>query len=599
MKAKSPFLQSEMNTCIILGLFLLNLWFPSFGVELQDTSYANSLTLEAYKKARINSELSINKAHKALSLSKTILYQKGIADASLALGAAYLARYNPGDSATFYYHQALDLYTQLKDLSGLARTCYGLSYVYNLKSSPKQAIDFGNKSVEYFEKAGRQKEVISALEAVIYLEKQAGNYEKALELSDKAIEIAHLANDTLQWANAINNKGNVLNDMFLFNPAIDAYFEAFKLWELTNDTPGLGIAYGSIANAYFFEGDYRKSLEYNFKKLPITKNAGNIWETNKTMNNIALSYSQLNNHDSALFYMRKRLELAKNLNYPEGVANCYNNMASAFLKTGKNDSSLFYSSESVSIAERINSPNLAKYELNKAMALEKQKKYNAALTIARKAYNQAKEKNDNHTVKDAAFLLNSIYYHLDQRDLAYSYLTEYLKLNDSITNMEYMRKVTRLDIQHEYETKQRKAQYEMDLLAKNNQLKTERLRKIRIVLLAILLLSIAGACISFLIIKNKNYRIEQMKLEIRNYLLKFEQRKPEENNKNQMEVLIEKYGLTQREAEIMKLISTGIGNEEIANKLFVSKNTVKFHIKNIFIKLDVKNRIQAIHKSAI
>jgi LuxR family maltose regulon positive regulatory protein len=48
----------------------------------------------------------------------------------------------------------------------------------------------------------------------------------------------------------------------------------------------------------------------------------------------------------------------------------------------------------------------------------------------------------------------------------------------------------------------------------------------------------------------------------------------------------------------MKLIATGIGNEEIAEKLFVSKNTVKFHIKNIFIKLDVRNRVQALQKMA-
>ncbi|HHE40131.1 MAG TPA: LuxR family transcriptional regulator, partial [Candidatus Cloacimonetes bacterium] len=54
--------------------------------------------------------------------------------------------------------------------------------------------------------------------------------------------------------------------------------------------------------------------------------------------------------------------------------------------------------------------------------------------------------------------------------------------------------------------------------------------------------------------------------------------------------------LTQREAEIMELIETGIGNEEIAEKLFVSRNTIKFHIKNIFIKLDVRNRVQALHK---
>ncbi len=587
----------QKYTGILTVLFSI-FYFNALANEI-DTTIIDSLTREAYRIARANTEWSISNAHRALNASKSIPYQKGIADASLALGAAYLAKYNPNDSADFYYHQALDHYSRLNDFTGQARASYGLSYVYNFKSNTAKAEEFGNRSVEYFRKAGNTKEEVAALGTVIYLAKQADNYVKAMELSDSAILIARSIKDTLQWANALNNKGNVLKDMFLFSPAIDAYFEAFNLWKLVNDISGLAIAYGSIANAYFFEGDFRKSLEYNFRKLPLTKKAGNDWETNKTINNIAMAYSNLGQHDSALFYMRENLILAKNLNYPEGVANSYNNMASTFLKTENTDSTLFYSSEAVSIAEKINSPNLAKYELNKAMALEKQKKYNAALAIARKAYSQAKEKNDNHTVRDASFLLNDIYFHLGQRDMAYPYLMEYIKLNDSITNMDYMRKVTRLDIQHEYETKQRESQYEIDILAKNNQLKTERLRKIWIVLAGLLLLSISGAGISFLIIKNKNHHIEQMKLEIRNYLLKSGVEDSGGSNENHAKILVEKYGLTPREAEVMELISTGIKNEEIASKLFVSTNTVKFHIKNIFIKLDVKNRVQAMQKSAL
>lgn len=583
--------------CLIFTLFLFLI--STALKSATDTTSINSLTKLAYSQARKDADQSIYNAHKALSEAQKTAYGKGIADAQLALGSAYLAKFNPNDSATYYYHRALTIYKQSGDYTGLGRVCYGLAYLYNFQNSTEKAKEYGNLSVEYFEKAGKLKEVVSALAAVVYLEKQAGNFEKAVEWSDKAIKMARSIKDTAQWANALNNKGNVLKEMFLLNPAIDAYFEAFKLWELANDTSGLAIAYGSIANAYFFEGDFKKSLEYNFRKLPVTKRTGNNWETSKTMNNIALAYSNLGQQDSALLYMRKNLKLVKNLNYPEGVANCYNNLASTFLKTPHSDSSLFYSSEAVSIAKKINSPKLAEYELNKAMALEKQKKYNPALTIARNAYNQAKEKNDNHTVRDASFLLNDIYYHLDQRDLAYSFLTEYLKLNDSITNMEYMRKVTRLDIQHEYETKQRKAQYEIDLLAKNSQLKTERLKNIRIVLIFLLLLSIAGAIISLLIIKNKTHSIEQMKLEIQNYLLKSHAEDLRGSNENHSKILVEKYGLTPREAEVMELISTGIKNEEIADKLFVSKNTVKFHIKNIFIKLDVKNRVQAMQKSAL
>ncbi|WP_457611407.1 helix-turn-helix transcriptional regulator [Lutibacter sp.] len=43
-------------------------------------------------------------------------------------------------------------------------------------------------------------------------------------------------------------------------------------------------------------------------------------------------------------------------------------------------------------------------------------------------------------------------------------------------------------------------------------------------------------------------------------------------------------------------MSEGLSNDEISEKMFVSNNTIKTHIKNIYAKLDVKNRIQAIKK---
>lgn len=60
---------------------------------------------------------------------------------------------------------------------------------------------------------------------------------------------------------------------------------------------------------------------------------------------------------------------------------------------------------------------------------------------------------------------------------------------------------------------------------------------------------------------------------------------------------IEKYGLTSREAEVLTYISQGMKNQEIANKMFVSLSTVKTHTMSIFIKLDVRNRIEAARKT--
>lgn len=51
--------------------------------------------------------------------------------------------------------------------------------------------------------------------------------------------------------------------------------------------------------------------------------------------------------------------------------------------------------------------------------------------------------------------------------------------------------------------------------------------------------------------------------------------------------------LTEREVEVLELIGQGMGNREIAEKLFLSEKTVKTHVANILQKLRVKSRTQA------
>lgn len=53
-------------------------------------------------------------------------------------------------------------------------------------------------------------------------------------------------------------------------------------------------------------------------------------------------------------------------------------------------------------------------------------------------------------------------------------------------------------------------------------------------------------------------------------------------------------GITRRELEILELIAQGMSNREIAEKLFVSENTVKTHSSRIFDKLGARRRTQAV-----
>lgn len=58
-------------------------------------------------------------------------------------------------------------------------------------------------------------------------------------------------------------------------------------------------------------------------------------------------------------------------------------------------------------------------------------------------------------------------------------------------------------------------------------------------------------------------------------------------------ILIQK-GLSNREGEISYLTSVGLSNKEIALQLFLTEKTVKFHLTNIYKKMNVKSRAQLI-----
>ena len=56
-------------------------------------------------------------------------------------------------------------------------------------------------------------------------------------------------------------------------------------------------------------------------------------------------------------------------------------------------------------------------------------------------------------------------------------------------------------------------------------------------------------------------------------------------------------GITPREMDVLTLMAEGASNQEIADTLFVSLNTIKTHTSRLFEKLDVKRRTQAVEKA--
>ncbi len=63
------------------------------------------------------------------------------------------------------------------------------------------------------------------------------------------------------------------------------------------------------------------------------------------------------------------------------------------------------------------------------------------------------------------------------------------------------------------------------------------------------------------------------------------------------ETELKRLNLSNREFEVLRLIIKGYSNADIADNMFLSLSTVKTHVSNLYLKLDVKRRTQAIDKA--
>jgi ATP/maltotriose-dependent transcriptional regulator MalT len=63
------------------------------------------------------------------------------------------------------------------------------------------------------------------------------------------------------------------------------------------------------------------------------------------------------------------------------------------------------------------------------------------------------------------------------------------------------------------------------------------------------------------------------------------------------EIAFQQTGISKRELEVLELMAKGLSNQEIAEQLFVSLNTIKTHTSKLFEKLDVSRRTQAVQKA--
>ncbi len=495
-----------------------NIYNKTIQADNSDTSHINHLNSHAYQLRRTYPDSAFYLSCKAYALSKQTGYKKGIGNAFLTMGFTHLINYSKNDSASFFFRKADSVFSSIKDIFGKGMVSFGMAYVQSFKGNLYESEKYLNDCLGLFRKVDDKRGIYNAYNSLAYIHQKLKNYGPAYDNIINAILTAEEMKDTALIADGSNSLGNIYKDQYLFKHAIDAYYTALTLWESKGDSSGISIAYGNIGLMYYYLNDYSKALEFYKKKLPVSIRSKNTWEESRTYNNIGSVYLSVNKHDTALTYYRKGLNLNKSMTYPPGITESYHNLANTFFLKAAYDSALYYVNKSIFLADSINArSNLAgNYVLQGKIQLAINDEISAMKNLL-KGYKLASRLKIPDILAEASKILSQEYKRIGNFKKAYNYLLHYKQLQDSIKQDENIRKIAQLEMQYEFDKKQRKNQYiqKQEKLAHLAAMKQQRIYLLMAIVFIIFIILSA-----VLIIRQKNLALKFKTIDLEQKLLR-------------------------------------------------------------------------------
>ncbi len=472
----------------------------------------------------------------------------------------------------------------------------------------KQSIKERNIRKDILEEALRISEQIYYIDGIAKCYNRMGiqaryenNYARSVTFHKRALNYFEKSTDTLSKIKCLNSLGVTYRKLNLEKDAFKYYFQALNLSEKINNTKSIAIALHGIGNVYLNTEQYDEALPYLRKALEIEKKAKNPKGQEYSFANIGEVYLRKKQYDSARLYFKKSLQLAKQYPKKEGLAIKYNLLALLAQKEENYQASTQLYKKAIPLLTQYNNLRyLSNTLINIGINQLHTQQYKEAFNNISQGLNNALHIHSKENITLGYDALTQYYTLTKNFEKALETNIKATKFHDSIVNIESQRSI--ISAQIEYETKKKDEQIKKLAFEKEESVSQAHSNFIKFLIAGtVSLFIIAGLIyVIFLLRKNKELVLENKNSEIKQYLEEINQLQHSVNNSLDPSKNIDKtrkeFDLSKRETEVLHYIVEGYSNDQIANKLFISKNTIKTHIKNIYSKLDVKNRIQVVKK---
>jgi DNA-binding CsgD family transcriptional regulator len=205
-----------------------------------------------------------------------------------------------------------------------------------------------------------------------------------------------------------------------------------------------------------------------------------------------------------------------------------------------------------------------------------------------------KEIGGGQSFMEIGILLSNVFIELENYSEAIKTIQYANDIKDSLINVD--NKTIIVDMESKYQLNEKNSTIE--ILQLKEDLNDKKI-KAQFVFIGLLIIVFMLFVLTYYFgVQRNKLKEKQLRLELQNYVFRIDELHPAVNTQGDYSKLTEEklkqFELSDRESEVLKFIAQGYKNSEIADKLFVSRNIIYTHIKNIYVKLDVKNRVDIV-----
>ena len=402
------------------------------------------------------------------------------------------------DLATDGFNEALKLYESTANIRGKAECKINLGIIDNARSSYDKALSAGIESEMYSEKVFFNKGLADALLLKAMAHQNFGEFNRALQETNKALEIYESLQDIYGMASAYHHIGIVNDARSNYPDALESLAFSLKIREDIGDRFGIAETLNAIGVIHWKQSSHLEGIKQLFRALKIEEETGDKYAMAISYNCIGNINSNLANYDDALKYYLlaqqicieldrkkgvaasyynigiihyeqhnftaalenhlKSLELNLQIGHKEAICGSYNYTGKVYAALGRYDEALPFQFKAVSLGQEIGDKRRIGIAYTGVGATQFYLgDYDNAIIHLLKALEIGIALGEKTIIKDALFTLVEVHKKTGKFEQALNYYTQYYDVQNQISSESVQKQLTTLNFQHSLEVKEKES----------------------------------------------------------------------------------------------------------------------------------------------